>query len=139
MRKAFHPDAKDTHGPYVGGIDGLIEWIRERHVNIPFSFHCLSNILIEFAAADLALVESAAMTVQAQSGSSVHVVIFTRNVDRFERRNGEWRILDRVVVFDSKTSFEPSSPSSPWGTGFVVGQRGPSDYVFTARARLGLP
>ena len=35
MRSVFHPDATDTHGAYDGGVDGLIEWIRERHRTIP--------------------------------------------------------------------------------------------------------
>jgi hypothetical protein len=138
MRAVFHPGATDTHGPYVGAIDGLIEWIRERHVTISFSMHSLFNILIEFAGPDLALVESAASTIQAHTGVPGHAVIFSRNVDRFERRAGEWRIQERVVVFDSRATLEQSGPPVSWPPGFVVGQRNRTDYLYQAREKLRL-
>jgi SnoaL-like domain len=138
MRAVFHPGATDTHGAYVGDIHGLIEWIRQRHITICFSMHALFNILIEFAGPDLALVESTASTIQAHTGVPGHVVIFSRNVDRFERRDGEWRIQERVVVFDSRTTFEqPQSPLT-WPPGFVVGQRNRTDPLYQAREKLGL-
>ena len=64
IRAVFHADAIDSHGAYVGGVEGLIEWIRERHKPIPFSSHQISNMLIEFATPDLALVETYVRTLQ---------------------------------------------------------------------------
>jgi hypothetical protein len=56
IRGVFHPDAIDHHGAYTGGVDGLIEWIRNRHLTIPFSMHLLGNMLIEFSDSDNAVV-----------------------------------------------------------------------------------
>lgn len=42
MRAVFHPDATDTHGICEGGVEGLIDWIRDRHQTVPFSTHQIS-------------------------------------------------------------------------------------------------
>jgi nucleotide-binding universal stress UspA family protein len=39
MSEAFHTDATDNHGAYVGGVDGLAVWVRERQKLISFSSH----------------------------------------------------------------------------------------------------
>ena len=106
MRAVFHPDAIDNHGPYVGGVEGLIEWVRERHKPIPLSSHQISNILIEFAAPDLALVETYIRTLQrypadakaslaqlsggqaGKPGVGMDLLTASSYVDRYERRNG---------------------------------------------------
>jgi hypothetical protein len=49
MRQVFHPEAVDHHGAFDGGVEGLIDWIGNRHRTIPFSMHAVSNMLIEFA------------------------------------------------------------------------------------------
>lgn len=111
----FHADATDSHGSYCGGIEGLIEWIRTRHRTIPFSMHQVSNMLIEFGSSDVAVSEAYLRTIQrypveasaalaqlvstAPSGAS-DLWTCSRYVDRFERRNGEWRIAKRILVQD---------------------------------------
>lgn len=35
MRAAFHPDGTDNHGIFSGGVDNLVEWVRERHKEDP--------------------------------------------------------------------------------------------------------
>ncbi|WP_184477614.1 nuclear transport factor 2 family protein, partial [Rhizorhapis suberifaciens] len=54
----FHEGAVDNHAFYEGDVPGLIEWMRERHRNILNAAHNVSNVLIEFAGAERALVES---------------------------------------------------------------------------------
>ncbi len=29
VRSCYHADAIDEHGPYVGGVDGFVEFLRE--------------------------------------------------------------------------------------------------------------
>ncbi|MDO8704421.1 MAG: nuclear transport factor 2 family protein [Sulfuricaulis sp.] len=156
MREAFHPDGMDNHGIFNGSADGLVEWIRDRHKNIPFSMHSISNILIEFAGPDLALVETYIRTVQrypadamaslAQlSGGKVGTSEFgsdlmtcSRYLDRFERRSGEWRIHRRTVIQDWKQMVDVA-PNAPQPLpGWTVGRRDSEDPVFKARRELGL-
>jgi len=156
IRSVFHPDAIDAHGMYHGSIPGLIDWIQKRHENIPFSMHMLGNMLIEFAAPDTALVETYVFVVQrypaegtgslvqfsggveAKPGTAVDLMACARYVDRFDRRNGEWRIGQRTVVYDPTMMVEVSENAPRMRPEFVVGARDNSDYIYQARAQLGL-
>lgn len=156
IRDIFHPDAIDAHGMYHGPIPGLIDWIRERHETIPFSMHMLGNMLIEFGDPDTALVETYVFVVQrypadgtgsltqfsggveAKPGSAADLMACARYVDRFERRHGEWRIGHRTVVYDSTMMFEVSDNAPRMRPEFVVGTRDKSDFIYQARAQLGL-
>jgi len=156
MRTVFHPDAVDHHGPFDGPVEDLIEWIRSRHRGIPFSMHQVGNMLIEFAGSDVALVETYVRTTQRYPAESMQSLdqltggqqgsfecgadLFTcsRYVDRFERRNGEWRISERTLVQDWK-QVVPVAPGAPKPQpGWAVGRRDRQDPVFLQRAALGL-
>lgn len=156
IRAVFHPDAIDIHGIYNGGIDGLIEWIRERHQTIPFSMHNLTNILIEFTGPDSALVETYCLAVQrypadgkaslaapageraGKKAAALDLMGCARYVDRFERRAGEWRIAHRTVVFDSWLLHEVAPDAPKMGADWTVGRRDKRDHVFIARSAAGL-
>lgn len=160
IRSVFHPDAIDVHGIYNGGVDGLIEWIRGRHKTIPSSMHNVTNMLIEFAGADTALAETYCFAIQrypadggpslaapagAQAGknagkkaAAIDLMGCARYVDRFERREGEWRIAHRTVVFDSWIMHEVSEDTPKMGADWTVGRRDRRDPVYLARAALGL-
>lgn len=156
MRKVFHPDAIDNHGIFNGGVDALIEWIRKRHRDIPFSMHAISNMQIEFADADVALVETYVRTTQrypatakealaqlsggksGPEGRAMDLFTCSRYVDRFERRNGEWRISRRTVVADWK-QIVPVSADAPLPLpGWETGKRSQDDFVYRERRALGL-
>jgi hypothetical protein len=156
IRAVFHPDAIDNHGPYNGGLDGLVDWIRQRHESIPFSMHQISNILIEFAGPDLALAETYIRTTQrypahakaalAQLAGGAPIApghgadLFTcsRYLDRFERRGSEWRILRRVVVHDWKQVVEVPAQSPTPGAGWATGRRDKNDPVYIEQKAIGL-
>jgi len=156
MRAAFHPDGTDNHGAFSGSADGLVEWIRERHKNIPFSSHAVSNMLIEFAGPDVALVETYVRTLQrypadaaaslaqlsggqtGTSGFGVDLMTSSRYLDRFERRNGEWRIYRRTLIQDWKQMTDVAQNAPKALPGWTVGRRDREDPVFVARRELGL-
>jgi len=156
MRASFHPDAVDRHGAFDGDINGLVEWIRARHAAIPFSMHAVSNMLIEFAGPDRALVETYVRTTQrypaearqaldqlaggrAGSGEgAMDLLTCSRYVDRFERRDGEWKIALRTLVADWKqfvdvAAGQPKPPASQ-----EVGRRNDDDFIYRERRALGI-
>ena len=156
MRASFHPDAVDKHGAFDGDINGLVEWIRARHAAIPFSMHAVSNMLIEFAGPDRALVETYVRTTQrypaearqaldqlaggrAGSGDgAMDLLTCSRYVDRFERRDGEWKIALRTLVADWKQFVDvpqgqPKPPASQ-----EVGRRNDDDFIYRERRALGI-
>lgn len=152
MRAAFHPDATDDHGHYRGDIEGLIEWIMTRHKTIPFVWHIINNIIIEFAGADVAVVESLCMTIQhypnaseatvkllgsGTAGKPMDLIAFARYADRFERRNGHWKIAARTVIYDSQIINE--SPGVSTAPNLETGRRDRSDFIYRLREQAGLP
>lgn len=157
VREVFHDDATDDHGPFTGNIDGLIEWIRERHQGIISSMHLVGNVLIEFADEERAIAESYVMCVQRYSAEgaaglaqisngavssvdhSTDLLIVVRYVDRFEWRNAEWRIAKRTVIFDSIVKFPSGSDEPSISEAWKVGQRrDKKDVLYAERALLGL-
>jgi len=157
VRDVFHPGAIDSHGIYNGEVEGLINWLRDRHQTITFSMHSISNMLIEFAGPDTAIVESyctatqrypaeakAALAqlsggVEGKPGVGIDVIAICRYVDRFERRKGEWKVAARTVVFDSTMMYEYSPDGPKMGPGWTVGKRrNRDDFVYKARAEVGL-
>jgi hypothetical protein len=155
-RAVFHPDARDNHGIFNGDVPGLIAWIGERHKAIPFSMHAVSNMLIEFAGKDLALVETYIRTTQrypaeakaalgqlsggklGPEGTAMDLFTCSRYVDRFERRNGEWRIARRTVVADWKQIVPVSADAPQPLPGWETGRRDQDDFIHRERRELGL-
>ena len=122
---------------------------------MPFATHSISNMLIEFAGADSALVETYCLVAQRHSadgaasiaaiagegaarGRPIDVLAFARYVDRFERRSGAWRIAHRTVVWDYVSAHEVSD-ASKLSPNWTVGRRDAGDFLHRARAELGLP
>ena len=145
VRSVFHDDSHNENGEYRGDADGFVEWIASRHAKVESSIHFLGNCLVEFFGEDTALVETYFASGRGASGAKsgdaaeatkedLSPVSFGRYVDRFERRNGEWRIAKRLLVFEAKFALvvrpDNKNPLYAWAT------RDASDPVFRARAEL---
>lgn len=156
MLDVFHPDAIDSHGPYIGPVDGLVDWIFERHKPIPFSSHFIGNLLIEFASPDVALVESYVRTIQhypahaksqlsqltggAKGPDDQAMDMFTssRYLDRMERRDGVWKIAHRTLIQDWKQIVGVQEQALQPHEGWIIGRRDGKDAMEEARKELGI-
>lgn len=156
VRAVFHPDATDDHTAFKGGVDGLIEWISTRHQGIPFSMHQVSNILIEFASTDVALVETCVWCIQRYPVESlasltqltgardrapsngIDSMSCSRYVDRFERRQDEWRIAQRTVVIGWKSLFDVPADTPRFPSAWIQDMRNQEDFIFQQRRELGI-
>lgn len=133
----YFPDAIDNHGGYIGTVDGLVEDMKVRHRTIDSSMHFITNVIIDLdSSAQVAEVESYCLCYlrqQPETGSSSHVLatIKCRYVDRFEKRNDEWRIADRIVVFDESQHTTIENVLDP---SWVASRRSQDDPVFTRKA-----
>jgi ketosteroid isomerase-like protein len=130
LRSVYHSDAYDDHGGFKGNgwefAAGLVE--RMRAAGQP-TMHTLSNESIDIDG-DVAYVESYVIAYHRhlQDGVPSDLFFGGRYVDRFERRNGEWRIAHRTVVHDFShegTAPEPA-PMSVWFTQGVRSHEDPS-------------
>jgi hypothetical protein len=99
MRSAYHPDATDVRGA-DGSAAALLDTLADRLARYKRTMHCVSNINIELEG-DVAAVDSyirALHMLTDDAGRSITIERNGRYVDRFERRNGEWRIAARDVA-----------------------------------------
>lgn len=147
LRATYHPDAHDQHGDYKGGVDGLIAWLEQRFAGVDNSMHFLGNCLIEFAGPDHAFVETyfasrrlrsptVSERVDLQEGDRMCREAWGRYADQFERRNGAWRVAERVVVIEAAyTSVaiggeRSTAAPGPWGS------RNSADPIYLSREQL---
>jgi len=142
LKTCFHADSTDNHGHWKGNGHDFAEFIvqslpqRTHHTT-----HSVANVLIELDPQDdnLAQAESYAIAYLRRTdaeGAEWLDLFSGRYVDRFERRDGHWRIADRVVVHDWSTSTRLDAGGSfhlPM-EGFTQGCRGRSDLVYRGRA-----
>jgi hypothetical protein len=138
---AFHDDAVDNHfGPVLPFREAIGTLKATRPGSPPSkttSMHNLSNILIEVDG-DVARCESyvnVIVRIPQEAGGAIDWLHAGRYVDRFERRNGEWRIAHRTVVYD-RERFDAVVPA-PEGLSqaryldnAVRGQKGAGDYSY---------
>lgn len=140
VRACYHDDATDWHGEFHGTADGFIEWVSGRHQTIPFSMHFLGNCLIEFGNDRTAAVETYFVAIQrretGQGGAGTDVEVFGRYCDRFEKRNGVWRVASRKVVYDSSRT-QPSTSHLRKMIG-AAGRRDRSDPVFLLKESVSI-
>ncbi len=100
LRSAYWEDATDCHGAWNGSATGFIDLALSRLRQGGRRVHQISNVLIELQG-DSAAVESSFLALQvAADAPTLETFLCGRYVDRFERRNGDWRIAARTVVYD---------------------------------------
>jgi hypothetical protein len=97
VRSAFHEDARAYHHSEPFSPDELVDWYWPRQPEREASQHYLTNHTIEING-DTAHGECYFLAVMKLRTSDEIRTIGGRYVDRFERRDGEWRIAVRLVV-----------------------------------------
>src|SRR5699024_157676 len=110
VRSCFHEDGIDDHGRrFRGGIDDFIAWGSGPTSLSRFAAttHFTGNQLVDIYG-DVAGMESSTRayhrTFATDDSSATDWILNLRYIDVVERRNGQWRILDRAVVVDSETT-----------------------------------
>lgn len=149
VRSSYHVNAYDDHGMYKGGIDGFIDYLSSRHQTVDLSLHFLTNSFIEWVGKDAALVETYFISRKLQkpqggAGSAgtrpddetEEAEILGRYVDHFTRRNGEWRIFERVVIYESMRS--TLVPDVALASEYTPARRDGDDPLERKRRALGL-
>jgi hypothetical protein len=100
LRSAYWRDATDSHGAYKGGAAGFIDQALPRLRAGGRYFHAICNMGIDLHG-DTAAVESYFVALQVTAAAPTRETFLAgRYLDRFEKREGEWRIAARTVVYD---------------------------------------
>jgi hypothetical protein len=131
MRSAFHPGASINYGYYIGSVEEFLPWVVTFHTDeLTSTAHIIYNMLIEIDG-DRASSEAGVdvrLGFNGQNGPS-ELLVLARYLDRWERRNGQWKIADRTSVVDSYRVASVAQPAEvdPWVKDVTRGVRGPGD------------
>ena len=109
----YHPDAVDNHGIYSGPPEGLYDAWAAPAVLLA-NHHQLGQMNIELDG-DTAVAETycLATSVAETDGGPQARQHAVRYLDRFEKRNDEWKIIDRFVAFDAELQIVGGIPTVP--------------------------
>ncbi len=129
---AFHPDAVIAAGPFVGRPDALYDWARPMHeAGQSATHHALLNHNCDLDG-DTAHTETYYLFA-ARNRDETNWIAGGRYIDRFERRDGAWKIATRSTVIE----WSGLLPTMPIPFGDVPGihlngvaARGPDDLSY---------
>ena len=133
LRSAYWPDARANQLQFSGSRDEFVAWAMPALLAMDSSMHLIGNILMEVrghTATSEAYFQG--MHAFVVDGAARETVMAGRYLDRFEKRDGEWRIRERHVVVDWFRDYADASnwSAGPFGMGYVRGARKPADRSF---------
>ena len=100
LLSCYHPDAVDDHGIFMGGPEAFADWALALHrQHQTSSQHAITNHSCEVDG-DVAHTESYYYFAGMNVGQPPLTLCGGRYIDRFERRNGEWRIAARMSLME---------------------------------------
>jgi hypothetical protein len=134
LASAYHPDAVDEHGTeHYSGISAGPGYVAKHMRKFRRHLHTLSNETIEVDG-DHAMCESYSIAYLVvddpnDSGLATLLTVGGRYFDRFERRDGGWKIARRKFVVEWRTTctIEPRGLDGPY-----EGRRDSSDPSYFA-------
>jgi hypothetical protein len=100
FESAYHPDAIDHHGSFLGRRDEFVPWGLDLLASEwDTHTHFITNNRVDIEG-DVAYSESYVLFAQRRRDGNVMDIGGGRYIDRLERRDGEWRISARELVLD---------------------------------------
>lgn len=131
---AYWPGAMDYHTGFTGTVEEFVEWAMPRMAAMEQAMHLIANSLIEIDGST-AKVETYMWAVAVIPGDDPRQMVSTgRYLDKFEKRDDEWRIAERTVIHDW---FEDSPATGDWEvgpfgmSGLLRGAPSPNDHSTT--------
>jgi hypothetical protein len=109
MRSAYWPDAIDEHGVFVGNAWEFVDHCMVSHRKWRGTMHCIFNHHIVFDDEHHAHGEIYNVTYLFGHDSNDVATWYGRYLDRYERRDDEWRIVHRVCVHEANRT-EATNP-----------------------------
>lgn len=100
VRSCYHSGAQDHHGSFEGTVDEFVTWVDGLTSRYRWTTHLVGNVLIDLADDGVAACETYGVSLHRSDDPRPFMSVATgfRYVDRFERRDGAWRIADRTAI-----------------------------------------
>jgi hypothetical protein len=99
-RSCYWDDAIEDHGSYVGRPDDFIQWADGTTLAFKSTQHGILNHSCDLQGDDAYCETYYIFTSVADKAP--HLMSTGRYVDHFQRRNGEWRIANRVCIVEGQ-------------------------------------
>jgi hypothetical protein len=111
------PDSTSDYGVFFGTFDQYLAWVVPGSPAIPVTQHVLGQSIIELQG-DAALVETQVTSYHRinMGNEERDTVIGGRYLDRMAKRNSEWRIAQRTMLYDW---FQDFGVSVDWSKGVM--------------------
>lgn len=137
LKDSYWEDGTDDHGAYVGPAHGFCEMAVRNKAMFRSVNHHIGNTQIEFLSENQAKVETYFLCVLIWAdpdgtGKDVDWFLGGRYRDLYEKRDGQWKILRRVCIWD----WNQEHPHlSNWGRGTIPadsnwGRLAPDDPIY---------
>jgi ketosteroid isomerase-like protein len=141
LKSVYYEDAIDDHGVFSGRGWDFVEFSKSLTATMGPTTHTIGNHLIELEG-DVAYCESYLTAyhcdIPNSQGELIDMALGARYQDRFEKRDGEWRIANRRVIFDWNQNLPTSARwEGPMYQAFRP--RGRCDATDPSYERLGPP
>lgn len=109
LETVYWADAIDERDSFTGSRDEFVAWVLPQLQRVTSSAqHLIGNILIRVDG-NFAAVESYLHGYMRMREGDEDIVFGGRYIDRMEKRNDEWRILHRRLVFDFVREYPDSA------------------------------
>jgi len=131
QRRAFHDEAFADCGPFAGGPDGYVDYAQRNLTACGGSQHLMGqvNIRIEGDVAFGEVYHIAWHRIE-ENGQGRDLFVGGRYIDRYERRDGQWKIAKRREIMDwSRT--DPATDTFLRTPFIHRSTRGPVDFSFS--------
>jgi hypothetical protein len=140
LRGSFHPDSQHNHGMFTGKSWDFVDRAMAICRPLKACKHMISNVLVTLDG-DTAVSEchfwAHHRRINEQSGAEEDFFTGGRYLDRFERRNGAWKIAPRTGVSDFER-FDPPSDRNMWKMpAEKIGGKHPDDPIYGLEAAIG--
>ena len=122
LESAYHADAIDDRGPFVGSPAEFVAWVLPHVGGAGGTSHNISNITCEIDGDEAHTETYVTFAVWSADGKTVSVG-GGRYLDRLQRREGVWGIIRRETMMD----YVFQAPTNPLPPEILTGRRDKSD------------
>jgi hypothetical protein len=148
LQSVYWPGAIDDHIIFTGTGQDFIPYVIQALGGMDQTMHMLGNILIDMdgpAAANSETYFQAFHRIPGSgsgsgsgSGVATDLIVGGRYVDRFEKRDDEWRVASRVVIIDWFREYPDSGDfgAKPLGLDIKPGLRKPNDRSYELMRKI---
>jgi hypothetical protein len=130
-RSVFWDDAWCSYGIYEGGPDGFVEFAQGALSSHAANHHMIGQVQIDLAGSEAfgEVYYQAFHRITAGDGSARDLFVSGRYVDRYERRDGVWKIAYRSELVDW---VREQAAADDWfrGSAMIPGARKPDDPLY---------